>query len=74
MEKLITATLRSGKQIAVLPREIEQLREAGLLAKDFRPEEETITKDAAPLLDTEKKPDKLPVNISKASIKRGKKA
>ena len=71
MQKLVTAKLTSGKEILVLPSEIELLEKAGVLAKDFKPEPETITKDAAAEL-TQAETKKVPVNISSKNIKGGR--
>lgn len=77
MEKLVPAILRNGKEILVLPQEIEILRSAGVLAKDFKPAPDVITKDAAAELNeggVKVNPtiSKVPVNISSKNIKGGR--
>ena len=79
MQKLVPIKLRNNKEILVLPAEVALLEQAGMLAKDFKPPEEAITKDASHELTPEQqkeanekmKPTKrVRTNISKASFKK----
>lgn len=76
MEKLVTVTLRNGKQVPVLRSEVKGMEEAGVLAKDYKPEPDAVTKDASAELNEGGKKwkdgEKAPVSISSKNIKGGR--